>query len=248
MSIQYSIWPLWWRERVTSLLDVFYPRRCEGCDREADAGGYLCWDCFSRMDYIKDPMCSRCGDPVSGSVDHRFECGWCTRTRPSFDAARSAVRFRGAARQALHRYKYQHATHLSCDFGSMLSACVEAYFGDEILDAVTYVPLHSVKARERSYNQSRLLAEALGHQWRLPVARQVLERIRFTRTQTRLTADQRAQNVSGAFRARQPDWIEGRRWLLVDDVMTTGATVNECARVLKKHGAVSVFVVTVARG
>lgn len=238
-----------WRAGVMAVLDVCYPRPCEGCGGDAGAGGgHLCWDCLAKAVYIVDPMCARCGDPVDGVVEHAFECGWCRRTRPAFVAARSVVRFRGPLRHALHRFKYNHATHLSSDFGGLLAGCVSAHFAAQRFDAVTYVPLHPSKARERSYNQSRLLAEALGRRLGLPVGRQVLERVRFTQTQTRLSAEERKRNVHGAFRARLPDWIDGRRWLLVDDVMTTGATVDECARVLNGHGAVSVFVVTVARG
>lgn len=239
----------WLQERSAYALDVCYPRSCEGCGGPSGAGGgYLCWNCLAAAHYITDPMCSRCGDPVDGLVEHAFECGWCRRTGPAFDAARSVLRFRGSIRQVMHRFKYAHATHLSADLGGLLAGCVSAHYGAELFDGITYVPLHSVKGRERSYNQSRLLAEALGRRMRLPVTRQALERQRFTCTQTQLNAEERKRNVRGAFRATIPDWIEGRRWLLVDDVMTTGATVDECARVLKDCGAVSVRVITVARG
>ncbi len=151
-------------------------------------------------------------------------------------------------REILHRFKYNQGTHLGDDLGSLLEGCVRAHFADVRFDGITYVPLHPVKARQRSYNQARLLAESLGRRLHLPVNRYMLERSRFTRTQTRLTAEERKQNVRGAFRAVTPDWIDGRHWLLVDDVMTTGATVDECARVLNVCGAASVRVVTVARG
>ena len=151
-------------------------------------------------------------------------------------------------REAIHRYKYNRATHLSADLGLLLAGCVRAHFADQRFDAIACVPLHPVKARERSYNQARLLAVVLGRQLEVPVAYRALERLRFTRTQTRLDAEERKRNVRGAFRAALPEWIDGRRWLLIDDVMTTGATVDECARVMKAAGAVSVSVVTLARG
>ena len=242
-------WWRWWRECIPPLLDICYPRRCGGCGGDtAGSEGHLCWDCLASAVYITDPMCSRCGDPVDGLVEHDFECGWCRRTHPAFDAARSALRFRGPIRDAMHRFKYNRATHLSADLGGLLAGCVHAHFGTERFDSITYVPLHTTKARERSYNQSRLLAGELGRRLNVPVVHKAIERVRFTRTQTRLNADERKQNVRGAFRAAMPGWIDGRRWLLVDDVMTTGATVDECARVLKEHGAIAVTVVTVARG
>jgi competence protein ComFC len=237
------------RERGHKLLDVCYPRRCEGCQQSVDTvGGYLCWDCLSAADYIKSPYCSLCGDPVDGMVEHDFACSWCRRTDPWFDKARSVIRFRGSMRDAIHRFKYNRATHLADDFARLLAGCVNANFSDQLIDSVACVPLHPVKARERSYNQSCLLAKALGRHLTIPVASRVLARTQFTSTQTRLNADERKRNVRGAFKVAMPDWVDGRRWLLIDDVMTTGATVDECSRVLKEAGAVSVSVVTLARG
>ncbi len=239
----------WLRARAVAALDVCYPRRCEGCGRPADpGGGHLCWDCLAGAHFITDPICARCGDPVDGLVEHAFECSWCCRTQPAFDRARSVLRFRGAMRQTIHRYKYNRATHLSADLGLLLAGCVRAHFAAERFDAIACVPLHPVKARARSYNQARLLATELGRQLGVPLVHRALARPRFTRTQTRLNAEDRKRNVRGAFQALMPEWIDGRRWLLVDDVMTTGATVDECARVLKASGAVSVSVVTLARG
>lgn len=239
----------WLRERAVAALDVCYPRRCEGCGGHSEpGGGHLCWDCLAGAHYIADPICARCGDPVDGLVEHAFECSWCRRTQPAFDRARSVLRFRGTMREAIHRYKYNRATHLSADLGMLLAGCVRAHFSDERFDAIACVPLHPVKARARSYNQARLLAVELGRQLGVAVAHRALARLRFTRTQTRLNAEERRRNVRGAFRAALPEWIDGRRWLLVDDVMTTGATVDECARVMKAAGAVSVSVVTLARG
>ena len=239
----------WLRARASAALDVCYPRCCAGCGGDPGRpGSFLCWDCLAAARYVADPMCSRCGDPVTGVVEHVFECGWCRRTRPAFDAARSAVRFHGGIKEALHAFKYRHATHLAADLGLLLHGCVSAHYRGERIDEITCVPLHLRKARERTYNQARLLAVTLGRRMGLPVTPDALERSRFTRTQTRLNAEERKTNVRGAFSTPMPDWITGRRWLLVDDVMTTGATVNECARVLRDHGAVSVLVATVARG
>ncbi len=239
----------WLHASLRQTLDLCYPRCCEGCGGTVDPlDGHLCWDCLAQARYVTDPMCACCGDPVDGAVEHTFECGWCRRTRPAFDAARSAVRYRGPLKAVLQHYKYRHAVHLAADLGALLEGCVQAYFAGRRFDEMTCVPLHSRKARERGYNQARLLAEALGRRLRLPVTRHALERVRCTATQTRLNAEARKANVRDAFRTSMPDWIAGRRWLLVDDVMTTGATVHECARVLKQAGAVSVHVVTVARG
>jgi ComF family protein len=230
-------------------LDIVYPRRCGGCGGElADRGMHLCWECLAGAVYVKDPFCSCCGDPVDGAVHHAFLCSWCRRTRPAFALARSAIRFRGVMKQVVHAFKYERACHLAGDLGGLLAGCVRAHYAGIDFDGVAYVPLHPLKARERSFNQSRLLAVSSARQLEIPVLHRSLARVRMTCTQTRLSAEERKSNVRGAFRAAMPEWIDGRRLLLVDDVMTTGATVNECAKVLVQAGARSVHVVTVARG
>ncbi len=230
-------------------LDVIYPRVCGGCGGVPEGRGmHLCWDCLGDAVYVRDPFCSHCGDPVDGAVHHEFTCSWCRRTRPAFALARSAVRFRGTMKQVIHAFKYERGCHLAGDLGGLLAGCVRAHFADLSFDGVTYVPLHPKKGRERSYNQSRLLAVSVARKLGLRVEHRCLRRVRLTSTQTRLSAEERKANVRGAFQAVTPEWIEGRRLLLVDDVMTTGATVNECARVLMQAGAYSVHVVTVARG
>jgi ComF family protein len=228
---------------------MLYPRRCAGCGvASGEHGMHVCWECLADAVYVKDPFCSVCGDPVDGVVNHAFACSWCRRTHPSFAQARSAIRFRGAMKDVMHAFKYQNACYLATDLGGMLAGCVMGHFAAVGFDGIAYVPLHRRKGRERSYNQSRLLASDVGRRLGLPVLHRSLTRVRMTRTQTRLNAEERKRNVRGAFQPGMPEWTDGRRILLVDDVMTTGATVNECARVLMDTGARSVHVVTVARG
>lgn len=236
-------------EIVSGGIDIFYPRSCAGCRCSPEgAGMHLCWDCLAEAVYVQDPFCSCCGDPVFGAVHHEFLCSWCRRTHPEFAAARSVVRFRGTMKRVIHAFKYQQQSHLAVELGGLLTGCVLAHYSDITFDGIAYVPLHPRKSRERSFNQAALLASNLGHRLGIPVMHGCLKRMRFTKTQTRLSADERKKNVRGAFRAAMPDWTDSRRILLVDDVMTTGATVNECAAVLMQGGALSVHVVTVARG
>jgi ComF family protein len=148
----------------------------------------------------------------------------------------------------MQQFKYGDATHLAGDLVQLLAGCVHAHHLPGTLDAIAYVPLHPKKARVRSYNQSRLIAEQLSRRLSIPVERNALRRVRWTISQTRLHAEARRQNMIGAFDSPIPDWIQGRHWLLVDDVMTTGATVDACAAVLKRYGAARVVVATVARG
>ena len=144
--------------------------------------------------------------------------------------------------------KYMNFPCLAGDLAVFLRSCVTVHYSRVFLDAVTYVPLHPRKGRERTFNQCALLARKLAGLLGLPLAAGLLSRTRFTQTQTDLSPGERRRNVANAFQAVKPSWIEGRRFLLVDDVMTTGSTVNEVSRTLKLAGAAAVYVATVARG
>ena len=185
---------------------------------------------------------------MEGAITRGYVCSLCVDRKPAFDQARSAVRFKGGMKDVLHRFKYSNATHMTSDLTALLHACVTTHYAHESFDAVGFVPLHPAKERSRTYNQSKLLAGQLADRMKLPLAGGCLQRVRETGTQTRLNMKARARNVANAFQADCPEWIEGRHFLLVDDVMTTGATVSEISRELKAAGAGRVCVVTVARG
>ena len=242
-----------------SLMDLIYPRRCHGCGgvvgRESR---YFCWDCLAGIAYVESPFCSRCGDPVPGRIDHDYICYQCSRIRVYFDLARSAVRYEGFVGDALRDLKYNGAVWLSPDLGRLLHAAAVTHYNLLEIDALCYVPMSSKHQRERGYNQAQLLAVALSRIMRKPVRGLGLRRLFMTESQTGLNAAKRMNNVKGAFSSRyergsstimgRHGLCEGLNILLIDDVMTTGATVNECARVLKRAGANCVYVLTVARG
>lgn len=232
----------------TILMDWVYPRQCAHCGRTADATRFLCWNCLAEIQYIHSPYCSCCGDPVPGRIDHEYRCAYCSRQTPHFVEARSAVRYRGPVGMSLRAIKYESATWLVPEMTRLLLACMQTHYDLLPVDAVCYVPLHAVKRRERGFNQAQLLAKALCRERSLSLCRGGLRRVLDRGSQTRLTAAEREANVAGVFTVPVPARVQGRRLLLVDDVMTTGATVNECARVLKRAGANSVHVLTVARG
>ncbi len=234
---------------LASFVDLIWPRSCEICGAPpGQVGNYLCWDCLTALPLIQAPYCSCCGDPVDGAITRDYRCSLCVDRKPAFDLARSALRFKGGIKDVLHRFKYSNATHMTSDLATLLHACVNTHYAHEQFDAVGFVPLHPVKARSRTYNQAQLLAGKLAGLMKLPLAQGCLSRIRETGTQTRLNMKARAKNVAHAFQVDCPEWVEGRNFLLVDDVMTTGATCGSVAKVLKEAGAARVCVVTVARG
>ena len=237
------------RRTGCAALDLLYPRMCAGCGLPADyAGHLLCGQCLLGLPLIHPPYCRCCGDPVEGQIDHAYECSYCRRRSPFYRAARSSVRYRGSARKLIRRFKYEGMTALAADCAPLIVATALTHFSSVPFDAVLGVPLHRRRERMRGFNQSNILADCAGRMLGLPAPRVVLDRRRDTPTQTGLSMAQRRGNVRNAFVVKRPAWIEGRRILLVDDVMTTGATVNACSGALIEAGAASVHVVTVARG
>ena len=234
-----------------ALLDMLFSRACEECGAalaEAEPG-FLCWECRVGVRPVSVPFCERCGDPVPGTISGPFACAGCRRMQPAFDWARSAVRYEGVAKTALRRFKYNAGTWLLDDLSHWLWALWRACPATaQTADVVTCVPLHPRRERERGYNQAALLGKQLAGRIGIPFQERLLWRKRATATQTHLTAAQRAHNVKGVFTVPWPSRVRGARIVLVDDVMTTGATVNECARALRASHADSVMVLTVARG
>jgi len=231
------------------MLDLLYPRNCVQCGLPSpEPMRSVCWDCLADTPKVEPPFCVCCGDPVAGDVQHDFTCYACSRQTPHFDLARSAMRYEGVVSEALRALKYNNSVWVADDLADLLFACVRAEYSDASFDLVTSVPLHPARRRERGFNQSALLAQLLASRIDCLYNERSVRRIRSTATQTGLTAPQRTANVLGAFRAGLFARLSGKKILLVDDVMTTGATVNACAAALKRGGAFSVHVITVARG
>jgi ComF family protein len=231
------------------LLDILYPRRCIGCGLSSpETFRHICWDCWSDTTRVEAPFCDLCGDPVAGAVDHDFICYSCSAEKPSFNGARSAARYDGVVGDALRKLKYEQALWLAPDLAVLLQNCLKAEYPESSFDLLVPVPLFHVRRRHRGYNQSAVLAHELGKIMGRPSHVPVLRRIKPTTSQTNLTAKERLSNVSKAFQSKNEARLAGRKVLLVDDVMTTGATVNACCKALKKGGAATVHVVTVARG
>ena len=236
-------------ENTIAVLDMVFPRHCAGCGETVDRlCGQICWECFRTIELREVGLCQCCGLKIEGKITHAFICSACRAQRPAFDTARSAGRFGGVLRSILHQFKYNHATWLCGDLADLLQGCVLAHYAADEVDLVVPVPLHRQKQRDRGYNQAALLAAALAPRLARPYAGDVLVRVRDTPTQTRLHAAQRRKNVRRAFAVRGPEWVRGRTVLLVDDVMTTGATLSEVAATLKRAGAWRVWAATVARG
>ncbi len=192
------------------------------------------------------PLCTICGIPFcSAGGDHI--CGQCQINPPYFELARAHLLYEQSARDLIHQFKYNHKTHLRRPLALLALDGVTDFIANHRPDIIIPVPLHSSRLRSRGFNQAVLLGDIFASRLSLPILVDGLIRIRPTAPQIDLSAEERRNNVKGAFTVKKPDRIMGKRILLLDDVMTTGSTVNECAKVLKKTGAASVIVATIAR-
>jgi ComF family protein len=181
-------------------------------------------------------------------IDGPFTCSNCADRDFHFECAVAPFLSRGVVREFIHRFKYNRHFHLR----HQLAAWMRAGFDDDRLmspkpDALVPVPLHSARRREREFNQAEILAQLLSKIAGLPVEHALI-RVRYTSTQTRLQRHERMENLRGAFELRHTPAVTGKHIILIDDVFTTGSTVEECARVLRRANAASVRVLTVARG
>jgi competence protein ComFC len=237
------------RQGFTALIkDALYPRICPGCGRTSDRDGRcICWDCFSRIEMLDEGCCALCGNPLTANPRNDFICSLCRQNKPSFDRARSAARFSGIMRSVLHDFKYKKALWLTADISDIIEGVLSSCFDLNSIDLVVPVPLFRTRERERLYNQAQVLAGELAERLDRRLDSRSLKRVRATETQTRLNAAQRRVNIKDAFAVVRTQWIRGRTILLVDDVMTTGATLSECSAALKRGGARKVYAVSAAR-
>lgn len=238
------------REWMEAGLALIYPPVCQLCgeQRAATREGLVCPRCWSKVRFIKPPFCERCGLPYPGEIATPFECANCRGLEFHFSSARSAVTAGGVVLEAIHRYKYSRAMWFEPFLADLfLREAVPALQGGR-WNLIVPVPLHPAKRREREFNQAERMAARLSAATNIPLGRKVLRRTLPTRTQTLLTRQQRATNVRGAFALHPRHRLRGERVVLVDDVFTTGATTDACARALRAGGAGEVCVWTVARG
>ena len=238
--------PLRTRVVLETLGDLFFPRHCAGC-AVAIRSGWLCRDCSDLLIAVAPPRCETCSRPYSGSLES-FVCSNCRGKAFHFRHAVAVMQSRGVVRELIHRFKYGGETWLAGLLGEFLrQGLCDARLVGKPFDAVVPVPLHALRRREREFNQAEVLARDLarGQGWEFCDA---LQRIRYTVTQTHFDRRRRMKNLRNAFRVRRNATVEGKRLLLVDDVLTTGSTLDECARMLLGAGAEAIYALTVARG
>jgi ComF family protein len=232
-------------------LSFLYPEACQFCGQERATvdEGFIGTNCRQNVKVIQPPFCERCGLPFEGDITNAFECGNCQEMELHFSCARSAVAARGMILELLHRYKYQRAIWVEPFLAQLLIDQAAPVLRAGKWDVIVPVPLHPSKENEREFNQAERLGKRLSADTGIPLRKNLLCRVAPTRTQTQLSRAERAANVQRAFACQNTgDGLKGKRVVLVDDVLTTGATTSACAKVLGKAGADEICVWTVARG
>jgi ComF family protein len=220
---------------VGVLVNLFYPQRCVGCSGRAS--DVVCWACFEALPFVGHPFCERCGAPTAFEV---YGCGECSNRDFEFDGARAPLRYEGVGRELVRVLKYEGYLHVA---EKVMAPLMADLLGGGRFDGVVPVPLHRARLARRGFNQAELMARGVAERINAPVLDK-LKVVRRTRDQVELSANARRANVAGAYAARGP--VMGRI-LLVDDVFTTGATLSECAAVLKRAGAKEIQALTLCR-
>ena len=236
---------------ATSILDALLPPRCLSCGGAVDRQGGLCVACWSTLTFIAPPLCACCGMPfefaAAGENPDDLLCGACMAEPPPFARARAVLVYDDGSRPLVLGFKHGDRIHAADSYGAWMARA-----GADLLveaDLLAPVPLHPWRLFRRRYNQAALLARAVSRRAGVPVVPDLLVRRRSTPSQGGLGRKGRARNVKGAFRLRRgtKERVKGKRVVLVDDVLTTGATLAECTRVLLQAGAARVEVLTLAR-
>ncbi|MDY0094318.1 MAG: ComF family protein [Candidatus Vecturithrix sp.] len=237
-----------------ALLDFIFPARCVYCHRFLGDDRVLifCRSCWQTMPVITTPACPHCGAPFSSSATFRdtpdFLCGMCRKSPPYFDRAFSAAYYAGVMKEAILQFKFQQKVGLGEPLARELIAQTSNRMNLRDYDLILPVPLHKTHQKQRGYNQAAILATYLARHYHISLLLNNLIRIREVKAQAQIKGRQaRKDNVKNAFCVKDPEKIDKQRVILVDDVFTTGATVNECSKMLKQAGAQTVCVLTLSR-
>jgi ComF family protein len=236
------------RSQLHHAQNILFPPRCGQCRGIVESHGHICAPCWNKLDFLVAPLCHACGYPFEYAMDEGALCTGCMQHHPEFDAHRSALRFDDGSKHLVHLLKYyDQPTLLPLMTRWMRLAASD--FLSEPNTLIVPVPLHPLRMLKRKYNQSALLAQRLAKDSETPLLLDGLKRIRHKPPQASLSRSERLKNTRGVFAVnpKRQTQIADKTIILVDDVMTTGATLNACAKMLKAGGAKQVYAVTLAR-
>ena len=227
------------------MLNAVLPPQCLACNASVDSPGNLCAACFSTFTFITPPYCDCCGVPLETPVVDDVLCGACLKDPPDFAHARAVFLYADTSKHLILKLKHGDRTDAAVSLARWMQSAGGPLI--DVCDLIVPVPLHRWRLVSRMYNQAALLANALGKATGKPAVPDALVRVKATPVQGGLDRIARRRNVARAFAAKNSKTVEGKRVLLIDDVLTTGATASACAQTLLGAGAASVNVLVVAR-
>ena len=238
------------RNLLVGLKDLIYPHYCLACKNKIDPSikeHFICGSCQKEIEMNLPPFCSYCGRTLDINSRERSTCSGCLNAKFNFDRAFSPCKYNGTIKKMIHEFKYSGRNYLGKTLGQIMNNFIYKYnLPISNMDFIIPVPLHNARLREREFNQAQILSERIAKEFNKKLLPKVLTRTKATKTQTELSLEERKRNVKNSFSVTSPQLIIGKNLLLIDDVLTTGSTLNEAARSLKASGARIVFVMTLA--
>lgn len=237
------------------VLNLIFPLDCRICEKPIrESKGYsICENCFKTIELIDKPYCVKCGKPFLISTDlfkqdREILCADCKRKKYSFEFARSVGIYHKVLKECIYLFKYYGEKKLAEPFGELLiDYLVKNQEFKKKIDLIIPVPLHNNDLKKRGFNQSVLLSRIIGNHFSIPVKEEVLIKKKLTSSQVNLSKKEREKNILKAFSVDRPEEIKGVNILILDDIFTTGSTVEECAKELKKAKAKNIFILALAR-
>lgn len=235
-------------------LDFVFPAECMYCHKFLgdDRVAIFCQSCWSKITFMTESVCPRCGQPYPSETALRqtphFICGVCRTTKIFFDRAVATAYYETVLKEAIHQFKFNYKTGLGKHLAQLMIANLSEELAISQYHVILPVPLHKIRQRHRGYNQSAILAKYIARYCKIPLMVDNLVRIRYTDSQALLEGRKARQtNVKNAFRVIHPTSLRDKHVILIDDVVTTGATVNECSKTLKEAGVKFILVLTLSR-